>query len=177
MSQNSKLLIVTLVLSFSFEASGMLGIYTRNLYILELKIFKVLILKKLFLFSNLVNQFLGKHRCKYTQLWFEYKMSHTGTCIKPAVGTVLGGVRKSWRLDIKGRGEGINYKVIPGSPHPPYSLLPVCQILHNVLLLIAWSAHVTMDWIFWKIFDQNKTFLRYLFRTMQILSNTHRHNL
>lgn len=60
MNQNPKLLIVTLVLSFSFEASGILGIYIRNLYFLGLKIFKVLILKTLFLFSNLVNQFLGK---------------------------------------------------------------------------------------------------------------------
>lgn len=119
MSQNSKLLIVTLVLSFSFEASGILGIYTRNLHFLELKIFKVLILKKLFLLSNLVNQFLGKHRCKYTQVWFEYKMSHTGTCVKSAVGALLGGFRNSWRLDITGRGEGINYKVIPGPQHLP----------------------------------------------------------
>lgn len=119
MSQNSKLLIVTLVLSFSFEASGILGIYTRNLHFLELKIFKVLILKKLFLLSNLVNQFLGKHRCKYTQVRFEYKMSHTGTCVKSAVGALLGGFRNSWRLDITGRGEGINYKVIPGPQHLP----------------------------------------------------------
>lgn len=178
MNQNPKLLIVILVLSFSFEASGILGIYTRNLYFWGLKIFKVLILKKLFLFSNLVNQFLGKHRLKYTQLWFEYKISHAGTCVKPAVGAILGGFRNFWRLDITGRGEGINYKVIPGPQCPtPYFLLPVCQLLHNMLMLIAWSAHVTMDWIFCKIFDQNKTFLRYLVRTMQILSNTHRHNL
>lgn len=104
-------------------------------------------------------------------------MSHTSTCVKSAVGAVLGGFRNFWRLDITGRGEGINYKVIPGPQPSPYSLLPACQLLHNVLLLIAWYAHVTMDSIFCKISDQTKTFLRYLVRTMQILSNTQRHNL